>query len=489
MKRFLLILLTAIISVAASSKTIWEVSLDKYSLSVQTHPDGIMNVDSIVITSGILHEYDFETIRRMVLEGRLTGINMEKASVSNATIPDNIFSAPSGSRSNLQYISLCRSIRFIGANAFANSSLRMIELPNGIISIGRNAFADCTELKEISISRMSFHAENIFGDKYPEILNVPVNARGNYQNDACWEGISEIREKKGLFNTLSVVAGGDKTLEQMLGEAMLTTDSLVFKGFVSAADYNTICKAIAIGRLCSVDMSDCDVEDGKVLGATYSSEVSRYNSRSLRYFRFPKNTTSIKGSFKHAYLFDFNIPSTVKELSGRLFEWCTLADKLVIPEGVEKIGKEVFLDAIFPHDIVLPSTLCEVGEGSLQLMEMPDKLLNVYFNRMYPPANGESSEEGPFGNWNGCMPDCWTLYVPVGAKKYFAADKYWGCFPNIVETPELDGGTSAIGGVMTEDAAADKEQRIYTLDGRYVGKDMDRLGKGVYVVGGRKVVR
>ena len=91
MKRFLLILLTAIISVAAPSKTIWEVSLDKYSLSVLTHPDGILNVDSIVITSGTLYDGDFETLRRMVLEGRLTGIDMKKASASNATIPDNIF--------------------------------------------------------------------------------------------------------------------------------------------------------------------------------------------------------------------------------------------------------------------------------------------------------------------------------------------------------------------------------------------------------------
>ena len=77
----------------------------------------------------------------------------------------------------------------------------------------------------------------------------------------------------------------------------------------------------------------------------------------------------------------------------------------------------------------------------------------------------------------------------MGAKAAFAANTDWGKFPNIVETPELDGGTSAIGGVRTEDAAVDKEQRIYTLDGRYVGKNMDRLGKGVYVVGGQKVVR
>ena len=83
----------------------------------------------------------------------------------------------------------------------------------------------------------------------------------------------------------------------------------------------------------------------------------------------------------------------------------------------------------------------------------------------------------------------WTLYVPVGAKAAFAANTDWGKFPNIVETPELDGGTSGIDAAEVETIAADKALKIYTLDGRYVGKDMDRLGKGVYIVGGKKIVR
>ena len=35
---------------------------------------------------------------------------------------------------------------------------------------------------------------------------------------------------------------------------------------------------------------------------------------------------------------------------------------------------------------------------------------------------------------------------------------------------------------------ADKDASIYTLDGRYLGTDANKLGKGVYVIGKKKVV-
>ena len=82
----------------------------------------------------------------------------------------------------------------------------------------------------------------------------------------------------------------------------------------------------------------------------------------------------------------------------------------------------------------------------------------------------------------------WTLYVPVGAKVAFAADENWGLFPNIVETPDLTGGMSGITATTTS-IVKTKAAHIYTLDGRYVGTDMNCLGKGVYVVEGKKVVR
>ena len=44
-------------------------------------------------------------------------------------------------------------------------------------------------------------------------------------------------------------------------------------------------------------------------------------------------------------------------------------------------------------------------------------------------------------------------------------------------------------GIQTVKTAASKTARIYTLDGRYVGSDFQLLGRGIYIVNGRKVVK
>lgn len=45
-----------------------------------------------------------------------------------------------------------------------------------------------------------------------------------------------------------------------------------------------------------------------------------------------------------------------------------------------------------------------------------------------------------------------------------------------------DGGTTGIDGVMNDDS-----QKIYTVTGVYAGKSLDKLPKGIYIVGGKKV--
>lgn len=47
-----------------------------------------------------------------------------------------------------------------------------------------------------------------------------------------------------------------------------------------------------------------------------------------------------------------------------------------------------------------------------------------------------------------------------------------------------DGGTTGIDGVMNGN---DDSQKIYTVTGVYAGKSLDKLPKGIYIVGGKKV--
>lgn len=57
---------------------------------------------------------------------------------------------------------------------------------------------------------------------------------------------------------------------------------------------------------------------------------------------------------------------------------------------------------------------------------------------------------------------------------------------NVIDNT-FNGVVDGINGVTVANKAADN--RIYSIDGRYLGTDASKLGKGIYVVGGKKIVK
>ena len=49
--------------------------------------------------------------------------------------------------------------------------------------------------------------------------------------------------------------------------------------------------------------------------------------------------------------------------------------------------------------------------------------------------------------------------------------------------------TTAVKGITADTAVKPADNRIYSLDGRYVGTDKNALPHGIYIIGGRKIVR
>ena len=64
-------------------------------------------------------------------------------------------------------------------------------------------------------------------------------------------------------------------------------------------------------------------------------------------------------------------------------------------------------------------------------------------------------------------------------------------FPNIIDTPELNGQSTGIEGVRTETTDNGSATRIYTIDGRRIatGAGISSLPHGMYIVNGKKVVK
>ena len=80
--------------------------------------------------------------------------------------------------------------------------------------------------------------------------------------------------------------------------------------------------------------------------------------------------------------------------------------------------------------------------------------------------------------------DC-TLRVPVGSKtKYENADLWKDFAPNIEELT-----SDGIDNATTEGQQADKAERVYSRDGVQLRGTLGQQQKGVYIVGGKKVVK
>ena len=506
MRTKVLTLLMSVAFIGASAQTIIkEVTLDSETpLASVLSDEEMLTADSLVIKGFLKHE-DYSTMRKMCQEGRLRGIDLSGVvqDRSGLAIPDNAFYAGGSDSSTetvkdvrLEYVTLPKNLQFIGKRAFAGTQIRSAVLSRTLISIGEDSFKDCKSLKEVTVCSPDFLGmpSSCAFDGIPSdaVLYVPKGYRDRYVGNIRWQPFGSIVEKDDLFN-VKVVDLSQGSLETQLGDAIYTTDSLVIKGRLCKSDGKALLVSTYLGRVRSFDMSDATVEDD-LFGKIPSIELKYggYDMGNIRYFRFPKGMNKMVEAVKGAHLMKFELPSSLREMGLGSFRSCEIYDDIRIPEGVEKLTYFVFSNTNAGDDMYLPSTLKELGYSSIDLHKTGK--FNLYINRKTPPVYSRSGfageSETPFTSTvTDDLPEGYTLYVPVGTAEVYRTDKCWRHFKNIIETPELDGGTSAIGGVRTEDAAADNEQRIYTLDGRYVGKDMDRLGKGVYVVGGRKVVR
>ena len=524
MKRLLsLIMSTLLFSVPVFSKTVSVKLGDQSKLSNVLEKMKIngYEIDTIVI-KGYLAESEYATLRDYINNGKLRGVDL--SAVENmVSVPENAFSttkanaAPGKVRgaagetlvTKLEMVRLPSTVRGISRRAFFMTTLRSIELPK-LSYIGSEAFSGCSELKSVTFHQMDtpYVVDGHAFDNIPAgaTLNVPAGAAEAYRNAADFSRFSDIKEDGKLFVTKEFnLSESSQPLEQQIGESMLKVDSIRITGCLAHSDVKALRVNACYGRLSGIDLSGCRIEGDKLPSSAFLSiDDEPYSptesylmglAYNLRYLRLPEGLKTIGGNaLRSVNLLGFNMPSTVENIDDGAFQYATLGGDLVIPEGVTHLPFQAFDDTRVEGNIYLPSTLANVDTYGLGIKVDKNnrtKEKNYYYNRMIPPVRKEGANDYyPLGDFDPIKNATgWTLYVPVGAKAAFAADEHWGKFPNIVETPELDGGTSAIGGVRTADAAADKEQRIYTLDGRYVGKDMDRLGKGVYVVGGKKIVR
>lgn len=507
MKKYIVIFAMSVVAASAfADKIVKNVSLNSSTGETLTKlvGDEKFTIDSLVV-SGWPGTDDYATMRTMCQEGRLRGIDL--SGVYNESIPADAFYAgiPADGigivkEVNLNYITLPKKIQEIRSRAFSGTHIRILDISATMMNIADDAFSSCNELKEVIIHSpyvpVKFISSQVFCSVPSDaVLFVPQGYKVNYEGDSRWKCFRSIDEKDDLFRVKSVDLSHG-SLETELGDDMYTVDSLYITGEYHKSDNEALVKAVMDGKVRGIDMS-CATAENNQFGDLYYSKPGYETAASvpgLRYFRFPKGLKMIREAWTNANFLDFDLPKGLTEIGRSAFVGCNMACDIHIPEGVEKISQFAFSDVEAGENLYLPSTLKTVEFASIELSVKKGEKFNIFIDSFVPPVYDRAGcapvwTETPFTrSYEDNIPDNFMLYVPVGAAESYRVDKCWSHFKNIVETPDLTGGTSGIAATIAS-ATKTSDNRIYSLDGRYVGTDMSRLGKGVYVVNGKKVVR
>ena len=466
-------------------------------------------IDSLVL-SGYLDDYsDYANLVDLCNKGRLRGIDLSECNLMSsdrchnfyAMIPDYAFypnmvnsgdgtnDNPDGYRTKLQYITLPPTIDIIGEKAFAMTDLKCITIAKTIREIRNDAFKDCKYLKKVTIKNPNASikiSEGAFaGIQTGAVLFVPEGGKAKYEATGRYRVFEKINEVKGLFNVKAIEVKGGQIVPAMgLKEERYSLDSLTVTGDLKLQDFLALRDCIINGRLSGIDLSGCKLEKDEVP----DKKLDRVYK--LNYLSLPNNIKRLgSSSLSDTYFYYFSIPNSVTEIGSYALYSSNIGNgELVIPEGVKKLEACTLFSTSF-ESLYLPSTLDEVGERALEFnkswrddFDELDGNQRVYINRTTPPLTSEKAfSDGGAENAVALMYS--TLYVPLGAKAAYEDDDIWNKFRVIIETAELDGGTSGIKDAV-QDVEADGLVEVYTTDGRQVhkGKDMPHLGKGMYVV-------
>lgn len=290
-----------------------------------------------------------------------------------------------------------------------------------------------------------------------------------------------------------------QSLEEVLGDDILSIDSIAITGKITRDDYrHALSKACCYGRLSGIDLSGCETEKGIVYSLlwVYADKDKIKSQKNLHYFRFPKNTVNVESTFTHSNLYEMNLPPTLRTIGYKAFHMTNFKNDLWIPEGVDSIGPMAFSHANLPKNVYLPSSLRVIFPGAFEAGDENTSPVNLWCKWTTPPDFTLENPhytlpdplDEPFGRVNFFNAyKFWTLYVPAGTKQNYEKDKYFGKFEKIVEyDPAVLAGIQRAG---VADKPSVSPLAIYTIGGQYVGTDFSSLPKGVYVMRGKKVVK
>lgn len=232
----------------------------------------------------------------------------------------------------------------------------------------------------------------------------------------------------------------------------LRLDSIRIHGELNNDNLCALAYIALWGDVKGVDLSDCVVEGDSLMDNIF---LTKYANTSK-----PKRES--------ASIEDY-------DKSDHSYGWSANFRYISLPRNLKYIGECAFGGACL-ISIDIPTTVTEIGYWAFRE--------NVFLKTVkvgYKSLEGLKITNGSFDG----IPTNVTLLVPKGTKSMYEADERFSYFTSIEEYDEETDGISAV----TPNAEDKMPQKIYTLDGRNAGTDFNSLAKGVYIIGGKKVMK
>lgn len=166
-------------------------------------------------------------------------------------------------------------------------------------------------------------------------------------------------------NIKTVAADWGDDFAAKLGDDRYDIDSLVITGNLDHMAFPVIVDCVRNGKLTGIDMSKCTVEDDSIPdnGLMVSLHAHLVDEHCIKGLTLPQNLRAVGDhGLGHLHVNTLNLPSTLRIIDNKAFDFCQhVRGTLVIPEGVETLGREAFYDWYSIESVTFPKSLRKIG--------------------------------------------------------------------------------------------------------------------------------
>lgn len=325
-------------------------------------------------------------------------------------------------------LSLPAGMETIGDNAFSYClSITSAELPGTITKIGESAFEGCTSLESIALPE---ELETIGGFAFADCVALASVDFPSY---------------------LTYIGRWSFSGCEALGEVSIpaSVETISDNAFASCVNLSSVQLSEGLKSIEESAFHDC------------------WSLTDINVAKSNPNYTSVDG-----VLYDKEMNTLMQYPEGKT------TPEYIAPKSLRNLGPYAFFGNKKLTTVDLPDGVASIGDFAFGWCQN----LSSLTVRVADPATIELGLIPFFRGANAV--DC-TLRVPVGSKtKYENADLWKDFAPNIEELT-----SDGIDNATADGQQADKAERVYSRDGVQLRGTLGQQQKGVYIVGGKKVVK